>query len=143
MFTPPIFGGLNALGTFLFVREVKDTRAALVAMFFMSINSSYISRSSAGGYDNECVAICTMMWTFFTYVKTLKTGSLFYSMLSCLSFFYMISSWGGYNFLMNLIPLHALILIVGGRFSWNLYIAYAPFAVFANLFAMNLPVRPF
>lgn len=143
VFTPPIFGGLSALASFLFVREVKDTRAGLIAAFFVAVNPSYISRSSAGGYDNEAVAIFAMILTFYTYVKTLKTGSLFYSVVSNMSFFFMISSWGGYNFLMNLIPLHALILLLAGRFSWKLYVAYTPFVVFGNLFAMNLPVIGF
>ena len=143
VFTPPVFGGLTALAAFLFVREVKDTRAGLIAAFFMSVNTAYMSRSSAGGYDNEAVAIFCMVFTFYAYVKALKVGSLFYSVLSTLSFFYMVSSWGGYNFLMNLIPLHALTLIVAGRFSWRLYIAYTPFVVFGNLFAMNLPVIGF
>ena len=143
VFTPPIFGGLSALASFMFIREVKDTRAGLIAAFFISVNTAYMSRSSAGGYDNEAVAIFAMILTFYAYVKTLKTGSLFYSVVANLSFFYMISSWGGYNFLMNLIPLHALTLIVGGRFSWKLYVAYTPFVVFGNLFAMNLPVIGF
>ena len=143
VFTPPIFGGLTALASFLFVRELKDTRAGLVAAFFISVNTAYMSRSCAGGYDNEAVAIFAMIFTFYLYVKTLNTGSLFYSVVSNLSFLYMISSWGGYNFVINLVPLHAFVLLLAGRFSWRLYIAYAPFVVFGNLFAMNLPVIGF
>jgi len=36
-----------------------------------------------------------------------------------------VSSWGGYVFLINLIPLHVLALMVTGRFSHRIYVAYS------------------
>ena len=36
-----------------------------------------------------------------------------------------VSSWGGYVFLINLIPLHVLALIFTGRFSHRIYVAYS------------------
>jgi len=36
-----------------------------------------------------------------------------------------VSSWGGYVFLINLIPLHVLALMVTGRFSHRVYVAYS------------------
>ena len=77
---------------------------------------SYISRSVAGSYDNEAVAIFALIFTFYLYVKvrvfpsvafslkylfatlnmyemilqTLNTGSLFYATLNALSYFYMV-----------------------------------------------------
>ena len=35
-----------------------------------------------------------------------------------------VSSWGGYVFLINLIPLHVLTLMITGRFSHRTYVAY-------------------
>lgn len=35
-----------------------------------------------------------------------------------------VSSWGGYVFLINLIPLHVLALMITGRFSHRIYVAY-------------------
>ena len=37
---------------------------------------------------------------------------------------YQVSSWGGYVFLINLIPLHVLALMATGRFSHRIYVAY-------------------
>lgn len=42
------------------------------------------------------------------------------------SMFFQVCSWGGYTFIINLIPMHALLCIVTGRYSSRLYIAYAP-----------------
>eukprot|EP00899_Mesostigma_viride_P011894 jgi/Mesvir1/20705/Mv14903-RA.2 len=109
----------------------------------MSMVPSYISRSVAGSYDNEGVAIFALVFTFFLYVKTLKTGSLFWGLLNALAFFYMVCSWGGYTFIINLIPIHALVLLLMGRFSSRLYIAYAPLIVLGTLLAASVPVVGF
>jgi dolichyl-diphosphooligosaccharide--protein glycosyltransferase len=37
----------------------------------------------------------------------------------------MVSSWGGYVFLINLIPLHVLALMFTGHFSHRIYVAYS------------------
>jgi len=39
---------------------------------------------------------------------------------------FQVCSWGGYTFIINLIPMHVLLCIVTGRYSSRLYIAYAP-----------------
>ena len=39
------------------------------------------------------------------------------------------SSWGGYVFLINLIPLHVLVLMLTGRFSHRVYVAYSTVSV--------------
>ncbi|XP_019448368.1 PREDICTED: dolichyl-diphosphooligosaccharide--protein glycosyltransferase subunit STT3A-like isoform X2 [Lupinus angustifolius] len=104
---------------------------------------SYISRSVAGSYDNEAVAIFALIITFYLYLKTLNTGSLFYATLNSIAYFYMVCSWGGYTFIINLIPMHALLCIVTGRYSSRLYIAYAPFIVLGTLLASLVPVVGF
>jgi dolichyl-diphosphooligosaccharide--protein glycosyltransferase len=35
-----------------------------------------------------------------------KTGNIYWAALCSLAYFYMVSSWGGYVFLINIIPLH-------------------------------------
>ncbi|XP_075514502.1 dolichyl-diphosphooligosaccharide--protein glycosyltransferase subunit STT3A-like isoform X3 [Primulina tabacum] len=104
---------------------------------------SYISRSVAGSYDNEAVAIFALIFTFYLYIKTLNTGSLFYATINAMAYFYMVCSWGGYTFIINLIPMHVLLCIVTGRYSSRLYIAYAPFVVLGTLLASLVPVVGF
>ena len=38
---------------------------------------------------------------------------------------FQVSSWGGYVFLINLIPLHVLALMITGRFSHRIYLSYS------------------
>ncbi|KAL6845147.1 hypothetical protein ACP4OV_024642 [Aristida adscensionis] len=144
VFTAPIFSAYASWATYLLTKEAKGPGAGLMAASILAmIVPSYISRSVAGSYDNEAVAIFALIITFYLYVKTLNTGSLFYATLNALSYFYMVCSWGGYTFIINLIPMHVLLCIVTGRYSSRIYIAYAPLVVLGTLLAALVPVVGF
>lgn len=143
VFTAPIFSANASWATFLLTREVKGTGAGLAAAALIAMVPSYMSRSVAGSYDNEAVAIFALVFTFYLYIKTLNTGSLFYAILNAFAYFYMVCSWGGYTFIINLIPMHVLLCIVTGRYSANLYIAYAPLVILGTLLAALVPVVGF
>ncbi|XP_030448397.1 dolichyl-diphosphooligosaccharide--protein glycosyltransferase subunit STT3A [Syzygium oleosum] len=143
VFTAPIFSAFASWATYLLTKEVKGAGAGLTAAALLAMVPSYISRSVAGSYDNEAVAIFALIFTFFLYIKTLNTGSLFYATLNAISYFYMVCSWGGYTFIINLIPMHVLLCIVTGRYSSRLYIAYAPLVVLGTLLAALVPVVGF
>ncbi|XP_038991580.1 dolichyl-diphosphooligosaccharide--protein glycosyltransferase subunit STT3A-like [Hibiscus syriacus] len=143
VFTAPIFSALASWATYLLTKEVKGAGAGLTAAFLLAMVPSYISRSVAGSYDNEAVAIFALIFTFGLYIKTLNTGSLFYATLNSLAYFYMVCSWGGYTFIINLIPMHVLLCVITGRYSSRLYIAYAPLVVLGTLLAASVPVVGF
>ncbi|KAI4380394.1 hypothetical protein MLD38_006590 [Melastoma candidum] len=143
VFTAPVFSAFASWAAYLLTKEVKGPGAGLTAAALLAMVPSYISRSVAGSYDNEAVAIFALVNTFYLYVKTLNTGSLFYATLNAISYFYMVCSWGGYTFIINLIPMHVLLCIVTGRYSSRLYIAYAPLVVLGTLLAVLVPVVGF
>ncbi|KAJ0971437.1 hypothetical protein J5N97_019396 [Dioscorea zingiberensis] len=143
VFTAPVFSANAAWATYLLTKEIKGNGAGLTAAALLAMVPSYISRSVAGSYDNEAVAIFALIFTFYLYIKTLNTGSLFYATLNALAYFYMVCSWGGYTFIINLIPMHVLLCIVTGRYSSRLYIAYAPLVVLGTLLASLVPVVGF
>lgn len=143
VFTAPVFSAFASWATYLLTKEIKGTGAGLTAAALLALVPSYISRSVAGSYDNEAVAIFALIFTFYLYIKTLNTGSLFYATLNAIAYFYMVCSWGGYTFIINLIPMHVLLCIVTGRYSPRLYIAYAPLVVLGTLLAALVPVVGF
>jgi len=50
----------------------------------------------------------------------------------------MVSAWGGYIFIINLIPLYSFILLITGRYSARLYIAYSTFYTIGTLLSMQI-----
>jgi dolichyl-diphosphooligosaccharide--protein glycosyltransferase len=135
----PAFSGLTAIFTYFLTKEMKDSNAGLLAAIFMGIAPGYISRSVAGSYDNEAIAITLLMATFYFWIKAMKLGSVFYGTITALFYFYMVSAWGGYVFITNLIPLHAFVLILMGRYSHKLYAAYTTWYALGTLCSMQIP----
>jgi dolichyl-diphosphooligosaccharide---protein glycosyltransferase len=60
-------------------------------------------------------------------------------MIASLAYFYMVASWGGYAFIINIIPIFVVFLVIIGRFSLRLYSSYSIFYVAGTLFAMQIP----
>lgn len=105
----------------------------------IAIVPGYISRSVAGSYDNEGIAIFCMLLTYYTWIKAVKTGSVAWAAICSLAYFYMVSSWGGYVFLINLIPLHVFTLMITGRFSHRIYVAYSTLYCIGTILSMQIP----
>lgn len=136
--TAPIFSAFTALSAYALTKEASDDAAGIVAAAIMAIVPGYISRSVAGSYDNEGVAITAMIFCFFLWTKSVNTGSLFWSGLTTLSYLYMVACWGGYIFLINLIPVYVLVMLFSGRYSHRLYVAYNTFYVLGTLLSMQI-----
>ncbi|EGN91742.1 glycosyltransferase family 66 protein [Serpula lacrymans var. lacrymans S7.3] len=135
----PGFSALTAWATYMFTKELKDESAGLLAAAFIGIVPGYISRSVAGSYDNEAIAIFLLMFTFFSWIKALKQGSAFFGTIAAVFYFYMVAAWGGYVFITNMIPLHALVLLLMGRFTSRLYVAYSSWYAIGTLASMQVP----
>ena len=58
-----------------------------------------------------------------------ESGTRVCNSLCCLQ----VASWGGYSFIINLLPIHCLASIFTGRLTAKLYIAYAPLIVLGTL----------
>jgi asparagine N-glycosylation enzyme membrane subunit Stt3 len=50
-----------------------------------------------------------------------------------------VSAWGGYVFIINLIPLHVFTLLVMGRYSNRLFTSYTTFYILGLLLSMQIP----
>lgn len=136
----PAFSGLTALATYLLTSEMSTSPSAgLLAAAFMGITPGYISRSVAGSYDNEAIAIFLLVFTFYLWIKSVKEGSAMWGALTALFYGYMVSAWGGYVFITNLLPLHAFVLIAMGRYSPRLYVSYSTWFALGTLASMQIP----
>lgn len=139
VFLAPIFSGLTAISTYLLTKEIWSPGAGLFAASFIAIVPGYISRSVAGSYDNEGIAIFALQFTYYLWVKSVKTGSIYWAVMAALSYFYMVSAWGGYVFIINLIPLHVFVLLLMGRYSPRLFTSYTTFYIIGLVCSMQIP----
>ena len=139
VFLAPLFSAFTAFATYLLTSEMKDQSAGLLAAAFIAIAPGYISRSVAGSYDNEGIAIFLLMITYYYWIKAMKAGSSFYGAITAFFYFYMVSAWGGYVFIINLIPLHVFALLLMGRYTSKIYVSYSTFYVLGTLSSMQIP----
>ena len=105
----------------------------MLAAFFIAIVPSYMSRSVAGSYDNEGVAIFALVFTFYLYIRAQRLGTILSGSLAALSYFFMVASWGGHSFIIMFLPTYTLAMLIAGRFTLNMYIAYSSFYALGHL----------
>lgn len=115
----------------------------IFAMGMMGMCPAHLMRSIGGGFDNESVAITPMLLTIYFWVRSLRAGdegSYKFGALAGLSYFYMASCWGGYIFLVNLIAIHAVVLVLMGRFGTKAYRSYTLFYAVGTVLVVRIPV---
>ncbi|KAL4176753.1 hypothetical protein KRP22_001694 [Phytophthora ramorum] len=140
VFLAPAFAALACVAQFLLTQEVTGNRAtALLSAMLLSVSPAYISRSTAGSFDNEGIAIFLLIFTFYLWVKAVRTGAMLWAALAAVAYFAMAMSWGGYVFIINIIPIHVLALLLSGHYSAKVYVAYSTFYPLATLGAMQVP----
>ena len=145
VFIPAGFAVIATLFTALIAREAavgkhKATAFAVTAAV-MAILPAHITRSVAGGFDNESVAVTAIVATFFWWIRSLRTEQSWpFAFAAALSYGYMVAAWGGYTFVLNMVGVHAAALFLAGRFTWNLYKAYSVFYLVGTGLAVHVPV---
>jgi dolichyl-diphosphooligosaccharide--protein glycosyltransferase len=127
------------------VHRLTPAVCAVFAAAIMSIIPGHISRSVGGGYDNESIAMTAMVTTFACWTRALRNGgsvthATAWGVITGLAYFYMVAAWGGYVFVLNLVGVHASLLVLLGRYSTKLHRAYTTFYVVGTYLAMQIPV---
>lgn len=141
VFMAPLFSALTALAGYFMTKEATGgrTEAGLLAALFIGICPSYMSRSVAGSYDNEAIAIFTLTFSFYMFQRAIRTGSILDALFSAFAYLYMVAAWGGYIFVINTIAIYVFALLILGRFTARHYVAYSTFYVVGTLFCLNIP----
>ena len=140
VFTAPVVAAFTAIATYLLTKEISGkSGAGLIAALLVSLIPTYMSRSVAGSYDNEAVAIFAMVFAFYTYAKVIRTGGLFDAVVAGLAYYYMVLTWGGYVFVNGYMSVYTIILTMVGRLDIKAYTAFSCIYLMGNLYSLNLP----
>eukprot|EP00413_Alexandrium_margalefii_P006248 CAMPEP_0204523326 /NCGR_PEP_ID=MMETSP0661-20131031/6784_1 /ASSEMBLY_ACC=CAM_ASM_000606 /TAXON_ID=109239 /ORGANISM="Alexandrium margalefi, Strain AMGDE01CS-322" /LENGTH=909 /DNA_ID=CAMNT_0051529025 /DNA_START=67 /DNA_END=2796 /DNA_ORIENTATION=+ len=139
---PPWFGSIASLFTGLLTYEIsRSVNAALMAVGIMAIIPAHLMRSVGGEFDNEAVAVAAICSTFWLWLRSVRNPSSWpFGLLAGVSYGYMVAAWGGYIFVLNMIGVHALMLVGLGRFNSGVHRAYTLFFVVGTSLAIQIPV---
>ena len=89
VFLAPVFAALTAISSYYFVKEVTGrSDGGLLSALFIAIVPGYISRSVAGSYDNEAVAIFALITTFYFFLRSVNTVSFYFNLINIFIIFY-------------------------------------------------------
>ena len=139
VFTAPFFSALTAITGYLLAKEASGkTGAGLLAALFVAVIPTYMSRSVAGSYDNEAVAIFALVFSFYTFVKSLNSGSMIDALLASFAYYYMVLTWGGYVFVLGFMSIFIIILIFLNRFNSKAYVTYSMVYIVGNLLSLTV-----
>jgi len=139
---PPWFGSIASLFTGLLAYEVtRSVNVAVMATGVMAVIPAHLMRSVAGEFDNEAVAMAAICCTFWLWLRSVRSPRSWpYGILTGISYVYMVAAWGGYIFVVNMIGIHAAMLVGLGRFNSGVHKAYTLFFVIGTYGAMQIPV---
>mmetsp|Transcript_71701 Transcript_71701/g.171253 ORF Transcript_71701/g.171253 Transcript_71701/m.171253 type:complete len:881 (+) Transcript_71701:56-2698(+) len=139
---PPWFGSLASIFTGLLAYEIsRSVNAGLMATGIMAIIPAHIMRSVGGKFDNEAVAMTAIVMTFWLWLLSIRTPKYWpIGIFTGLSYINMVAAWGGYIFVLNMIGVHALMLVLLGRFNSGVHKAYSIFFFVGTLGAIQIPV---
>jgi len=123
-FFPAVMGGASVYAIYLVGKEALDRRCGLVAAFFLAFNPGFMQRTTAGFFDNETIGVFAALMTFYFFIKTVRTGKFYHSILGGIFSGYLALSWGGYNFVFLILPIVCGIMILLKKYDSHLLIAY-------------------
>ena len=145
VYIPAVFAVLTCLCVYGITYEVSLSRsAATLACGMMAVMPAHLMRSVAGGFDNEAVAVPAIALVFYLWLCAIKAPARtawIYGALAGVAYIYLVSSWGAYIFVLNMIGVHVgVVMLLMGRFSWRMYLAFTMFYVIGTAGALQFPV---
>jgi len=143
---PVIFFALGIIVFFFFVKELFNTRIAVVSSFLLVIVPTFLYRTMAGFSDKEALATFFMFLAFYLYIKSSRSKNLSYTvifgLLAGISTGFMGLSWGGVKFALVTIAAFNMIIFLLGRAEKRHFYAYIswiiPFTIMLSFFTQKL-----
>ncbi len=141
---PAIFGAFACLMAFFVGRDVGGKAVGLLSSLFLALNSSHITRTSAGFFDDETVGIGAILLFVFLFLRAIdkdrpEKPSVVYATAAGLTMGYIIASWGAALYPVAMTALFVLVLIVIRRYTRRLLLSYSITFGLGLFIAINVP----
>ncbi len=143
---PAIFGALACLAVFFLGNDIGGRSIGLLSAFFLALNASHISRTSAGFFDDETVGIGAILLFSFLFLRALDKErplkhSAIYAAFAGMTISYLIISWGASLYPIAMATLFVFALILLRRYSRRLLISYSITFGLGLFLAINIPPK--
>jgi dolichyl-diphosphooligosaccharide--protein glycosyltransferase len=141
---PVIAGTFACLAIYLLGRDIGGKEVGLFAALFLALNSSYISRSNLGFFDDESIAIPALILFIFFFLRSIEPerslrNGLSYAVAAGLSLGYMLVTWGAGRYPLGMAVLFVFVLLLLRRYSSRLLLSYSATFGIALFIAVNIP----
>lgn len=134
----PVMSIVGAFFSYDFGKMVDESEqtqvlTGIISALLFSIIPGFIQRSVAGSYDNESNSITAMVAGFDLWLRTCGcaykgtkkppvSGTM--PIIASLALFYMGISWGGFVFIICLVPLHVFVCMISKSMNNRIKVAY-------------------
>jgi len=140
---PPWFGTIASIFTGLLAYEIsRSVNAGLITTGIMAVIPAHLMRSVGGEFDNEAVAVAAIVSTFWLWIRSVRSPKSWpWGVFAGMSYAYAAAAWGGGPiFVLNMVGVHALMLVGLGRFNSGVHKAYTLFWIIGTAGAIQIPV---
>jgi len=141
---PIVMAVLTCLVIYFLGRDIGGKEVGLFSAFFLALNSSYISRTSLGFFDDETVGIFGILLFVFFFLRSIEPerslrNGLTYALAAGLSLGYISASWGASRYALGMTVLFVFVLLLLRRYSSRLLLSYSATFGIALFIAVNVP----
>jgi len=116
---------LTVLIIYFVGKDIGGKEVGIFSALFLALNPPYISRTSLGFYDDECVGIFGILLFIFFFLRSIdpeksEKSSYIYSVAGGLALGYLFASWGAARYPLGITLIFVLIMILLRRYSTKL-----------------------
>lgn len=125
VFFPVFAGGVIILLGYFLGKELVNRGVGLLTSLILAIDSTAIQRTSLGFFDTESVGMIGMLVALIFFVKSLRSRTVPYAVVSGLGLALMAISWRAFLYTINFLALYVVIMVLLGRWSRRMTASFA------------------
>ena len=141
---PAILGAVTCLIIYFVGKDIGGELTGLFSAFFLALNSSHISRTSLGFFDDETVGIFGILLSILFFLRSIEEEKplrerVIYAVAAGLSLGYLCASWGAARYAIDMVVLFVFVLLLMRRYTPQHMIGYGLCFAAALLMAAIVP----
>ncbi len=143
---PAVMGALTTVLVFLLGSILESEISGLIAASILSLNYAFLSRTIAGFYDDESIAIPLLVLGLYFFLKSIKKQGIknvIWAILAGIAFGYIVWTWGASTYVINMLALYMFLIFLLHKETRELVKSYLVTIAIITLFVILVPKRGF